>query len=158
MHEWLKLNWRLGCFLQHYYITREGERTQRGFSFITYGILISQDRKVGFSTASCYAAHLQDIKIHLAVYPLGLSGEPFPSSKGPRNREIHYPTSQCCRKMVTTGSTQIVHCPVQLLKNNLLNNMARKMLKRVSCSNFSGGVKEYYVLKMVHKAYKKTWF
>lgn len=141
MHEWLKLNWRLGCFLQHYYTTREGEGTQRGFSFITYGILISQDRKVSFSTASCYAARLQHIKIHLAVYPLGLSGEPFPSSQGPWNREIHYPASQCCRKMVTTGSSQIVHCPMQLLKNNLLNNMTRKMLKKVNCSNFSGAYK-----------------
>lgn len=124
--------------MQHYYITREREGAQRGFSFITYGVLISQDRKVSFSTASCYAAPLQDIKIHLAACPLGLCGEPFPSSQGPWNREIHYPTSQCCRKMVTTGTTQIVHCPMQLLKNNLLNNMTRKILKQVSCFNFSG--------------------
>lgn len=158
MHEWLRLNWSLGCFLQHYYITREGEGTQRGFSFITCGILISQDRKVNFSKASCYAARLQDIKIHLAVYPLDLSGEPFPGSQGPWNREIHYTTPQCCRKMVTTSSTQVVHCPMQLLKNNLFNNMTRKTLKQVSDSNFSGGVKEYYILKMVYKACKKNWF
>lgn len=45
---------------------------------------------------------------------------------------------------------------MQLLKNNLFNNMTRKTLKQVSDSNFSGGVKEYYILKMVYKACKKN--